>query len=67
MYQGAQTKTMVGKSELLNKMEQDAYTKIIYGKEKAEYFDTFVKEWTLAGGEQIVKEVNDWYQSIQKK
>ena len=33
--------------------------KILTGEEDINAFDTFVKEWMEAGGEQITKEVNE--------
>lgn len=43
----------------LEKMEKETMLKILTNEESVDYFDTFVKEWMKAGGEQITKEVNE--------
>ncbi|WP_339279493.1 hypothetical protein NYE40_05520 [Paenibacillus sp. FSL W8-1187] len=65
-FNGPPTKTMQSTLEQLNTMEQETYTKIIYSKEPLEAFDTFVKQWYAKGGEQIAKEVNEWYSDVKK-
>ncbi|MNF06612.1 hypothetical protein D3C80_2066010 [compost metagenome] len=52
---------MESKGELLSKLERESYLKIIYGEQPVDYFDEFVKQWKLNGGDQIIKEVNEWY------
>ncbi|ANE45719.1 sugar ABC transporter [Paenibacillus swuensis] len=64
---GAPTETMMAKNELLQKMEKETFSKIIYGKVPLEEFDKFVKEWNSAGGEKVTKEVNDWYATVTSK
>lgn len=64
-FTGTPTKTMSSKQELLDKLELEALTKIVYGKEPVDYFDTFVQNWLKSGGEQITKEVNEWYASTK--
>lgn len=66
-FTGAPTETMSSKWEALKKMEDEVYAKVIYGKEPIEAFDTFVEKWNKMGGEQITKEVNEWYTSVQNK
>ncbi len=60
-FTGAPTKTMTTKWELLLKLETESITKILYGREPLDYFDTFVDNWKKNGGEQITKEINEWY------
>ncbi len=50
----------------LDKIENEAYIAIITGEKPVDYFDTFVKEWRAAGGDQLEKEVNDWYATTKK-
>lgn len=64
-YTGPLTETMQSKNELLNKMVNETYTKIIYGQAAITEFDTMVKNWLNSGGEEITKEVNDWYNSVK--
>ncbi len=35
--------------------------KIVMGKVPVDEFDKFVAQWKQLGGEQITKEVNEWY------
>ncbi|MBD2871046.1 extracellular solute-binding protein [Paenibacillus arenilitoris] len=61
---GPPTPAMSKKSELLKKMENETFLKIIYGSSPIESFDTFVEQWKKAGGDEITKEVNEWYASV---
>lgn len=45
----------------LNKLLTEAYVKIITGEQPISYFDTFVNNWKTDGGDQILKEANDFY------
>jgi putative aldouronate transport system substrate-binding protein len=60
------TKTMESKNELLNKMELETLSKIVYNREPIDYFDTFVENWKKSGGDQITAEVNEWYRTTGK-
>ncbi|MNR55394.1 hypothetical protein D3C85_1757590 [compost metagenome] len=42
-------------------------SKIVLGKVPVEHFDEFVKTWRKQGGDQMVKERTDWYNSNRKK
>ncbi|CAM3384869.1 extracellular solute-binding protein [Marinicrinis lubricantis] len=64
-YMGPLTKTMESKNELLNKMLNETYNKIIYGQASADEFDKMVDNWLKSGGEEITKEVNEWYDSVK--
>lgn len=64
-YTGPLTETMQSKNELLNKMVNETYTKIIYGQASIDEFDTMVENWLTSGGETITQEVNDWYNSVK--
>ena len=59
------TKTMTEKLATLEKMQDEVFTKIILGEDISS-FDTFVEDWKRLGGEQITKEVNDWYKEKNK-
>lgn len=45
-------------------MESEAFLKIIYGQESPDSFDSFVEKWKSSGGDDITKEVNEWYQAL---
>jgi putative aldouronate transport system substrate-binding protein len=60
MYTGPVTSLMAEKNPILKKMELEVMTKIITG-ESLSSFDTFVADWKKLGGDEVTKEVNDWY------
>ncbi|MDI4647105.1 extracellular solute-binding protein [Cohnella hashimotonis] len=62
---GPTTDTMSSRNELLKKMQMDTFTNIIYGKSSPDEFDSFVKKWKSSGGDDITKEVNEWYDSVK--
>ncbi|MHA7965575.1 extracellular solute-binding protein [Paenibacillus sp. CAU 1782] len=53
----AQTKTMESRWFALQKLEDEAFLKIIMGAAPLDSFDTFVEEWMKLGGDQILEEV----------
>ncbi|MFC4323732.1 extracellular solute-binding protein [Litchfieldia salsa] len=65
-FSGPPTKTMTRRWEMLNRSQMETYTDIIYGKKPIEAFDEFVENWYSSGGEDITKEVNEWYDSVSK-
>lgn len=65
MFTGAPTMTMQMNNDILAKMEKDTFSQIIYGKSPLDSFDSFVEKWKSSGGDQITKEVNEWYQSVK--
>lgn len=50
----------------LEKMREQAFLKIITNEEPIDYFDAFVKNWKSSGGDQLIKEANEWYASSKK-
>jgi hypothetical protein len=64
-FSGPPTKTMTRRWEMLNRSQMETYTDIIYGKKPIEAFDEFVENWYSSGGEDITKEVNEWYGSVR--
>ena len=63
-FTGAPTKGMVDNNAYLNKLELETFSQIIMGQASADTFDTFVTNWLNAGGEQITREVNEWYDGL---
>ena len=57
------TPSMISKQGELNKLRDTTYLSIITGEEDVSYFDTFVEQWKAQGGDDIAKEVNEWYQN----
>ncbi|REE68788.1 carbohydrate ABC transporter substrate-binding protein (CUT1 family) [Paenibacillus taihuensis] len=62
---GAPTATMVERQSTLDKMQTEIFVKIILGA-PIDDFDKFVEDWNKLGGEQMTKEVNDYYASMKK-
>lgn len=60
-FTGAPTPTMQEKEATFKKMIEEMVTKIIMGAAPISDFDKFVTDWKKLGGDQIEKEVNDWY------
>lgn len=63
-FEGAPTAMMVERQTTLEKMQNEVFVKIILGA-PIEEFDKFVQDWNKLGGEQITKEVNDYYTSMR--
>lgn len=59
-FTAAPTDAMIQKLPNLQKMEEQMISKIITGSSLDE-FDKFVEQWKALGGEEITKEVNEWY------
>jgi len=59
----APTEVMSQKLASLNKLELEAFTKIIMGSAPLDSFDEFVTNWKKLGGDVITKEVADWQAS----
>jgi putative aldouronate transport system substrate-binding protein len=64
-FEGLPTETMKTKNEYLKKKEMETFLKIIYGELPLDAFDEFVTYWKANGGDQITKEVNEWYQAAK--
>lgn len=59
-FYGPQTDTMNAKWGALMQKRDEVFTKIIMGSSMSE-FDKWLDYWKTQGGEDITKEVNDWY------
>ena len=57
---GAPTTTMSQRTANLEKMMMETFTKIIMGEKSPDEFDVFVANWHKLGGDDIMKEVNEW-------
>lgn len=64
-YMGPLTETMQSKNELLNKLINEAYNKIVYGQVGPDEFDKMAANWKKSGGDQITEEVNAWYDTVK--
>lgn len=59
-FYGVPTPGMTKYNTKLKNLE-DVFTKIIMGLEPLDAFDDYVKTWKEEGGDEITKEVNEWY------
>lgn len=50
--------------EELKKIEEEAFIRIITGDKPLDHFDEFVAKWRSSGGDQLEKEANEWYASM---
>jgi putative aldouronate transport system substrate-binding protein len=60
-FYGVPTPGMTMYNNKLNNLEEDVFTNIIMGLEPLDAFDDYVKTWKEEGGDEITKEVNEWY------
>lgn len=58
---GRSPQTLVDSGSTLNDILTEGFTRIIIGDKPVDYFDTIVKDWKSAGGEQATKEMNEIY------
>ncbi|XID93417.1 sugar ABC transporter [Paenibacillaceae bacterium WGS1546] len=65
LFTGPATPTMQSKLDYLNKIELQAFNEIVYGRKGLEEFDRFVAEWKASGGDEMTREVNEWYASTK--
>lgn len=65
MVVGSPSITWVQKEEELYDMMRDCENNIVAGEWQIDEFDKFVEEWLKRGGEDVIKEVNDWYKTIK--
>lgn len=65
-FYGFPTDAMIKNDAKLKTLEQQTFAKIIMGAAPLEEFDKFVQEWTRSGGEQITREVNEWYNQSKR-
>lgn len=64
-FYGAPTPTMADRQEILTKKRDEVFFKIIMNQVSVDEFDKFVEEWKKLGGDEITKEVNEWYKSVK--
>ncbi|MDR3050321.1 MAG: extracellular solute-binding protein [Oscillospiraceae bacterium] len=63
---GAPTPTMVEREGTLEELTTTAFIKIITDNADVdETFDKFVADWKALGGDQITREVNEWFKTVQ--
>lgn len=64
-YHGIATKTMTSRRATLDKLSEETYVKMVMGETPIDKFEEYTKNWLVLGGEDIIKEVNEWYKENQ--
>lgn len=62
-FSGTPTPTQVERGSSLDKLTDETFLKIIMGSTGIDEFEKYVASWKKLGGDDIIKEVNDWYAS----
>ncbi|WP_230399018.1 type 2 periplasmic-binding domain-containing protein [Novisyntrophococcus fermenticellae] len=57
------TPAMVSKKAELDKLRDNTFISMVMGESPVSDFDKYVKQWKAQGGDEIGKEVNEWYES----
>lgn len=60
-FTGTPTPAMGKNNGKLAKLEEEYFIKIVVGQLPVDAYDTYLSEWKKNGGDEITKEVNDWY------
>lgn len=60
------TPAMVSKKAELDKLRDNTFISMIMGESSVSEFDKYVKQWKAQGGDEISKEVNNWYKEQKK-
>jgi putative aldouronate transport system substrate-binding protein len=63
-FRGLPTPSMGKYADKLQKLEEEAFLKLIMGLEPRNDFDDFTKLWLSEGGWELSKEVNAWYREL---
>ncbi len=64
-FYGAPTPAMADRQEILIKKRDEVFFQIIMNQVSVDEFDKFVEEWKKIGGDEITKEVNEWYKTVK--
>lgn len=58
------TVTMANKYKILNPLTHEVLIKIITGENKIEFYDEFLENWLVMGGESVIEEAQNWYSQL---
>ncbi|MCL2461107.1 MAG: extracellular solute-binding protein [Defluviitaleaceae bacterium] len=64
-YYGNNTQSMDDTLKILQSNTEEMVVNIISGAQPIDSFDQFVADWKSSGGDDITKDVNDWWQSVK--
>ncbi|MCI8783542.1 MAG: extracellular solute-binding protein [Dorea sp.] len=64
-YYGLPTDVMNARKDILDKMTEETFTKMVMGELPIEQFDEYRRKWMELGGEELIEEVNAWSRNNQ--
>lgn len=64
MFTGRPTETMVSRGDALDTLLSEGFNKIIYDEMPIDEFDHLVDQWKSQGGDDVMKEVNEWFDVV---
>jgi putative aldouronate transport system substrate-binding protein len=64
-FTGTPTPTQAERGSSLDKMTDELFIKMIMGGAPLSEFDSYTESWKKLGGNDITKEVNEWYKEMQ--
>ncbi len=56
---------MTARKDILDKMTEETFTKMVMGEMPIEQFDEYRRKWMELGGEELIAEVNAWSRKNQ--
>ena len=62
-FYGLATDTMKERKATLNKLTEETYVKMVMGETPISEFEAYADNWLKLGGNEIIEEVNAWYQN----
>lgn len=62
-FYGLATDTMKERKATLNKLTEETYVKMVMGETPISEFEAYADSWLKLGGNEIIEEVNAWYQN----
>ncbi|GAB2670408.1 extracellular solute-binding protein [Paenibacillus thermoaerophilus] len=65
-FKGAPTPAMVKYSDKLQDLEENVFVELILGQRPIDDFEEFVRQWKEQGGDEMTREVNEWYRQSKK-
>ena len=62
---GPTTETEAARGSTLDQLRDEIIEQIITGEQPVDAFDEFIESWYALGGEDIVREKNEWYATVK--
>ena len=62
---GPATETMIARQSTLDQLRDEVIIQIITGQRSVESFEDFINDWHQLGGQDIINEINEWFDSVR--